>query len=142
MLPERNITKEEAEKIFQTAEIVRNGKLIQEVESILCTSDRAWVESVGARAGNRGFLKAVSLTDEVVDILGQPINLGPSLKICRKVMITPEHSAQLQQQLQNPNQMSFEVAFTADGVPLEQYFPRWLPKTEAEAVEKQMVLPK
>jgi hypothetical protein len=140
--PQGKITKEEIADIFSIAEIIRTGKETYPIESISGVGDRKMAENILAISEFSGTWKTVSKGDETVDVVGQTISLGQMMTICRGVLLTAEHRAELQAQLENPSQEKFKFVFTAkEEAVLEKFYPKWMPKAEAEVIQQHMMVP-
>lgn len=128
--------------IFEVAEIVQNGKLVHEIESLTMRGERGVAEKVLAMSGQVGVLKTVSQEDHIVEVFGQRVSLGRVMTICHGVYVANPDLENLKLQMEDASRGTFDFVLTAkDGALHERYYPKWLPKAEAEVIQHHMKLP-
>lgn len=140
--PVGKISAEMVQHVFVTAEILRTGKIVQEIEGVTFTGSRTTAQRILDMGEHAGMMKTASQGDEIVDVGGQSITLGPVMALYRDVFVTPQDQTELRQQLEDQAREDFQLVFTGkEGSVCERFYPKWLPQAEAEVIRQHMKPP-
>ena len=138
-LPDRPISEDELDEILNSAEILRTGKDQLPIESLSGTVNRDTAQKMIAPGEEPDRINIRGRGDHEIRLFGRSISLGPLCLICRKLVLKTEDRARIEELLKDPTVQKIDITLTAsDGAMLEHFYPKWMPKEEADMIEKFM----
>ena len=125
--------------ICEVAEILTSGRLIYPIDAIEVACDRVGLErALKAYEEEKIGSLAMEYQDQEVDIFGTKILLGLSLNRILVATIPDEDIARVRSELRDQNRNNFKLSYKpVDNHHIQRYFPKWMPKQEADVIMKQ-----
>lgn len=138
-VPKRNIRFQDANTIVATAEILRTGHAQHEAQPWVSISKveqaRNALESF---ASEKPIPMALHFEEQVVNIFGTYVLLGPVTLFCDRSYITKKDLEALRKDLEVAAPGTYlSIKFTPfEGCPIEARYIKWLPKDEADTIKQ------
>jgi hypothetical protein len=139
-VPEHSIRFQDANRIAATAEILRTGRAQYKAQPWVSISTAEQVkDAMASFESEKPLAMALHFEEEVVNIFGIYIPLGPVALYCNRSYITKADFAALRENLEIAAPGSYlRIKFTPfEGCPIEARYVKWLPKDEADAIRQQ-----
>lgn len=137
-VPDRDISNEEAKKVFSTAQVLETGHVISHADHLTTTGGidlaRNMLTTFGG--GNKDSLLLHQVESQTINIFDVEIDLGPVILTCDQVHISDEELKELREAIERSSpEDSIQIKVSAyEGTPFVVRYLKWLPEQEAAAL--------
>ena len=128
-VPDRGITQEDARAIFETASALETGRATLQINSGTFAMDREAALRMLQEGKNAETFALGFETEEIADILGVKIPVGPVRLLCKRAYIADSDLEKLKADIATAGEHdSVTIRFKPfEGCPLEVQYLKWLP---------------